>query len=196
MKKVIIVLLVMLTAMSLAFAFDTGRFSVGLSFGIAGSSEKSTTEGVQVSSGKFGFVVRLRADYMINDALSATLMVSYDQPSRTVLESTYLKSRNSLESLKYIKIFAGISKYSMQENMMIAAGLGPELAIELTGGSVGGGAVTYVRTSYLLPGANLTVDSTAVGGAEWIKDLPDDETHFYLDGDASIGFTYYFKPSN
>jgi len=194
MKKIIVLLLVLMVVSSV-FAFDTGRFSVGISFGVSGSSEKSTTEGVQVSSGKFGFVVRARADYMINDALSATLMVSYDQPSRTVLESTYLKGRNSLESLKYIKIFAGISKYSTQENLLIAAGIGPELAIELTNGAVGGGAVTYVRTSYVLPGSNLTVDSTAVGGAEWIKDMPtDDEAHFYLDGDASVGFTYYFKP--
>ena len=195
MKKIVVLLLVTLMAASV-FAFDMGRFAVGVSFGVSGSSEKSTSNSTQVSSGKFGFVVRVRADYMINDALSATLMVSYDQPSKTVLQKTYLASNSEVISPKYIKVFAGISKYSVRENLLIAAGVGPELAIELTEGTVGGGAATYIRTSYSLPGSNLTVDSTAVGEAEWIKDMPDSDTHFYLDGDASIGFTYYFKPSN
>jgi len=194
MKKFIVLMLILMVSVSV-FAFDMGKFTVGISFGISGSSEKSVKNGTtQVSSGKFGFVVRLRGDYMINDSMSATLMVSYDSPSKTVLQSTFLKSNSEIQSPKYIKIFAGISKYSTNENLLIAAGVGPELAIDVVNGSVGGGAATYVRTSYSLPGSNLLVDSTAVGEAEWIKDVPnDDDTHFYLDGNASVGFTYCFK---
>lgn len=196
MKKILICLLISLVMISV-FAFDMGRFSAGISFGVSGSSEKSTeSNSVQVSSGKFGFVVRLRADYMINDTMSATLMISYDQPSKTVLEKTYFTNSSETASPKYIKVFAGISTYSTTESLLVAAGVGPELAIELTDGTIGGGAATYLRTSYLLPGSNLMVDSTVKGSAEWIKDMPDTDVHFYLDGDANIGFTYNFLSKN
>ena len=193
MKKFIILLLILMVSASV-FAFDMGRFMLGISFGISGSSEKSTQNGTQVSSGKFGFVIRLRGDYMIDDLTSATLMISYDSPSKNVLESTFLKSNSEVQSPKYIKIFTGISKYSTNNNLLVATGIGPELAIDITSGTVGGGAATYIRTSYSLPGSNLLFDSTAVGEAEWIKDMPtDDDVHFYLDGNVSAGFTYCFK---
>lgn len=193
MKKFIILLLILMVSASV-FAFDMGRFMLGISFGISGSSEKSAQNGTQVSSGKFGFVVRLRGDYMIDDLTSATLMISYDSPSKNVLESTFLKSNSEVQSPKYIKIFTGISKYSTNNNLLVATGIGPELAIDITSGTVGGGAATYIRTSYSLPGSNLLFDSTAVGEAEWIKDMPtDDDVHFYLDGNVSAGFTYCFK---
>lgn len=194
MKKIFLIVLMVLISVSTVLAFDMSKFALGISFGISGSSERASGDkSVRVQSANTGFTVRLRADYMINDSMSATLMVSYDSPSKTVLQKTYLLSNSEVKTPKYIKIFAGISKYTTPDNLLVAAGVGPELAIDVVNGNVGGGPATYVRTSYSLPGSNILVDSTVKGSAEWIKDMPDTDTHFYLDGDASVGFTYMFK---
>lgn len=192
MKK----LLMMIVILFVVSALFAGTFSIGASFGTSGSSEKSISASTQlVESSKFGYVIRLRGDYKFAEKYSATLMISYDSPSKAIILNGF-KGYNlkATENLSYLKIFVGATMdFDPKGDLLIAVGIGPELCIDLKSGAVGAAATTYGRFSYALGDTGLMFDSTVKGSLEWIKDLPDDDVHFYLDGDVSLGFTYTFK---
>lgn len=199
MKKFLIILIVLLISVTSVMAAPSlkmveSRYSVGASFGTSGSTEKSTDPNLEIAnSSKFGFVVRLRGDFRFAEDYTATLMVSYDSPSKSVIITNNYKSVADIGNPKYIKIFLGASRHFIaKDNLLVAIGIGPELSIDLNNGAVGAAATTYGRFSYRLEGTNILFDSTVKGSLEWIKDLPDEDTHFYVDGDVSLGFTYMF----
>lgn len=197
MKKIFLILLMVLMSVSMVMALDMteSRFSVGASFGTSGSSEKSFSANNAVAqSSKFGYVFRLRGDYRFAEDYTATLMLSYDSPNKSVMVNNLKGSlQDTVGKLSYLKLFIGASRHFVaKDNLLVALGFGPELSIDLVYGSVGISAATYGRFSYRLEGTNVLFDSTVKGSAEWIKDLPDEDTHFYLDGDVSLGFTYMF----
>ena len=202
MKKIAIVLIVLLftlaslSASMLGDSVQKGKFSVGASFGTSGSSEKSFngSKSVAVQTGNFGFVGRLRFDAMIAEKQSTTVMASIDKPNRTVLASSYEEAENSADPV-YVKLFIGISQHSVSsDNLLIAVGVGPEVAYDFKTKMMSAGPATYIRTSYAITGTRLTFDSTAKGSATWqFKDIGSlKDGRLCLDGDVSFGFTYYF----
>ena len=201
MKKIAIILVVLLVTFALSASMlgdsvQKGKFSVGASFGTSGSSEKSfgNTESFAVQSGNFGFVGRVRFDVMIAEKQSATVMASFDRPNKTVLVDTY-EEEEELANPMYAKLFIGVSQHSVSsDNLLIAVGIGPEVFYDFISKAMGAGPATYIRTSYAIDGTHLTFDSTAKGSASWVfKDFGSlKDGKFYLDGDVSLGFTYYF----
>ncbi len=60
--------------------------------------------------------------------------------------------------------------------------------------SFGGGAASYIRTSYEISGTRFTFDTIAKGSATWDNIFTDKwvKRNVDLSGDVSVGFTYYF----
>jgi len=200
MKKVITILIVLFVCTSLfatvlGESVQKGKVQIGASFGTSGSSEKTFANGddIAIKSGNFGFVARLRFDVMFSEKQSATIMASFDRPSKTVLLKT-LEEEEDLKNPMYVKLFVGASEHSISStNLLIAVGVGVEAFYDINAKEFGGGPATYIRTSYQIPGTSFSFDTTAKGGATWlIKDIKTiKDAPFTLDGDVSLGFTYY-----
>lgn len=193
---ILLVSLVTLSASMLGESVQKGKFSLGASFGASGSSEKKfdSSDLLAVQSGEFGFVGRIRFDAMIAEKQSATVMASFDKPNKTVLVSSH-KSNEDVKNPMFAKLFIGVSQHSIsKDNLLIAVGIGPEASYDFDSKIFGVGPATYVRTSYAIEGTRFTFDSIAKGSATWqFKDFDSlKDGKFYLDGDVSLGFTYYF----
>ena len=187
----------MLSASMLADSVQKGKVSLGASFGTSGSSEKTFDSEVSIAipSGNFGFVARLRFDVMFSEKQSATVMASFDRPSKTILVDD--ASNLNIDDLKnpmYVRLFCGISEHSISSsNLLIAVGVGVEAYYDFSTKDIGGGPATYIRTSYQIPGSHFTFDTTAKGNATWSHVFEKDAVkRFSLEGDVSLGFTYYF----
>ena len=197
MKKFLIVATVIFLAAfcvfgSGKFTAEKGQYGVGASFGYSKSVENVFDKGENLKladDNKFGWVARARFDYMVADNKSITVMASFDNPSKVLEAQTYaLKEGQSDE--KAAKFFMGYSTYTLKDNFIVGVGVGPELTWNIEDHTIGGGPATYVKTSLMIPGTKLSLDSIAKGSAEWMKE--GDATRLYFDGDVSVGATYWF----
>lgn len=197
MKKFLIVATVIFLAAfcvfgSQRFTAEKGQYGVGASFGYSKSVENvfDKGEGLKLEdTNKFGWVARVRFDYMAADNKSITVMASYDNPSR-VLEANTYALKGSQKDEKLAKFFMGYSTYTLKDNFIVGVGVGPELTWDIENHTVGGGPASYVKTSLMIPGTGLSIDTIAKGSAEWMKE--GDTTRLYFDGDVSVGATYWF----
>lgn len=197
MKKFLIVATVIFLAAfcvfgSPRFTAEKGQYGVGASFGYSKSVENvfDKGEGLKLEdTNKFGWVARVRFDYMAADNKSITIMASYDNPSR-VLEANTYALKGSQEDEKLAKFFMGYSTYTLKDNFIVGVGVGPELTWDIENHTVGGGPASYVKTSLMIPGTGLSIDTIAKGSAEWLKE--DSDARLYFDGDVSVGATYWF----
>jgi hypothetical protein len=203
MKKKFLSILIALFVCTSLFAtvlgdsVQKGKVSIGASFGTSGSSEKSihTDDAtLAVKSGNVGYVARVRFDVMYSEKQSATIMASFDKPSKTVLVRSDELNEEEFVNPMYVRLFVGASEHSVSSsNLVIAVGVGVEGFYDLNAKVFGVGPASYIRTSYQIPGTHFTFDATAKGDAT-VVNLFDKNAgrHLYLEGDVSLGFSYYF----
>lgn len=211
MRKIIIVMIIALVAVSGIFATDvakteeTSKITLGVSAGIDDKVAQIFGRGEYFKGvgSKYGFTLDVRGDYKVTDKLSVTGILSWDVPTGIDLKVRYDRFAHysdvtvENETAHYLGLFAGVSYDLFKIGPVTVNGsIGPEFDLNLLTGKFDGLVAAGLKASYPVSD-KVTVDLTLRGGVAYLIDgdfVKSEEGYDFThtNNKVTLGATYKF----
>jgi len=209
MKKIFMILVVALVAMTCVFAsFDTKKLSVGVGAGVSDDVVQIYGRDYYFRghADSYGFDLAVRGDYALKGDTAVTAMFNWNIDSTTKLRVKHdffakytPEVKVNTEDEHFLGLMVGLTKTIPVSVLKASFTVGPEARISCTTGDFDLGIKGVIKGSYTIPNSPLSVDLTAMGdiffvvGNKWFTNYNTEEVkHFFINNAFLLGCTYSF----